>query len=698
VRRVKNASHPLATTDASQPSFRRHCERSEAIQKMPIGIGLAKTSSLPNLGALTFRHFLFSFSSRGFFMSFDPLEPIGADPVADHIAQLKEIFPEAFTEGRIDFDVLRQLLGAQVEEREEKFGLNWHGKRQARQLALTPSSGTLRPCLADSVDWDSTQNLMIEGDNLEVLKLLQKSYAGKVKLIYIDPPYNTSKDFVYPDNFTDSIKNYLELTGQVEGGKKISSNTDASGRFHTDWLNMMYPRLKLARSLLREDGVLAVSISDAEAHNLRSCLDEAFGKDNFIACVIWNSTKSVTNTALISVSHTHNFLYAKDKKYFVQNRRHFRLPEDGEGFANPDNDLRGLWKADPFQVGGERPNQRYPITNPVTGEVFRPNPGNSWKNEFKVFEELIAESRIVFGVTGEAGPQRKRFLSEAEDRGKVSKTLWDDIDTTTNATMALKELMGASVFSNPKPIALISRFIQLGTHDPSDAIVLDFFGGSGTTGQAVLAQNAIDGGKRKFIVVQLPQPISTEQPEEKIATNFCDSLGKPRTIAELTKERLRRAGAKIKSENPLFTGDVGFRVFKLDTSNIRAWNSAPSALETNLLSQAENLLPGRSEADLLFELLLKVGHDLCAPVAKRAIAGLQVHAVDTGRLFACLAEKITLKQVAPLSQGMIDWHEELGRPEESMIVFRDSAFVDDVVKTNMAESFKQAGLKNLRSL
>ncbi len=631
-------------------------------------------------------------------MSFDPLEPIGADPVADHIAQLKEIFPEAFTEGRIDFDVLRQLLGAQVEEREEKFGLNWHGKRQARQLALTPSSGTLRPCLADSVDWDSTQNLMIEGDNLEVLKLLQKSYAGKVKLIYIDPPYNTSKDFVYPDNFTDSIKNYLELTGQVEGGKKISSNTDASGRFHTDWLNMMYPRLKLARSLLREDGVLAVSISDAEAHNLRSCLDEAFGKDNFIACVIWNSTKSVTNTALISVSHTHNFLYAKDKKYFVQNRRHFRLPEDGEGFANPDNDLRGLWKADPFQVGGERPNQRYPITNPVTGEVFRPNPGNSWKNEFKVFEELIAESRIVFGVTGEAGPQRKRFLSEAEDRGKVSKTLWDDIDTTTNATMALKELMGASVFSNPKPIALISRFIQLGTHDPSDAIVLDFFGGSGTTGQAVLAQNAIDGGKRKFIVVQLPQPISTEQPEEKIATNFCDSLGKPRTIAELTKERLRRAGAKIKSENPLFTGDVGFRVFKLDTSNIRAWNSAPSALETNLLSQAENLLPGRSEADLLFELLLKVGHDLCAPVAKRAIAGLQVHAVDTGRLFACLAEKITLKQVAPLSQGMIDWHEELGRPEESMIVFRDSAFVDDVVKTNMAESFKQAGLKNLRSL
>ncbi len=385
----------------------------------------------------------------------DP-ETRSVDVTTENLEHLKTLFPEAFSEGKIDFEVLKQLLGGEVDEREEKYGLNWHGKRQARQLALMPSTGTLRPCPEESVDWDTTKNLMIEGDNLEVLKLLQKSYAGKVKLIYIDPPYNTGEDFVYSDNYWDNIQNYLELTGKTDDGKrKMSSNTEASGRFHTDWLNMMYPRLKLARSLLRDEGLIVISISDAEIQNIRQCCDEIFGEENLIGCVVWNSTKSVTNTALISVSHTYNLVYARNKTYYVENRSHFRLPEDGEGFSNLDNDPRGPWKADPFQVGGERPNQRYQITNPNTGDIYHPNPGCSWKNEFKVFQQLMEENRMVFGASGEAGPQRKRFLSEAKERGKVAKTLWDDIDTTTNATRLQKQLMGEIVFDNPKPVELI---------------------------------------------------------------------------------------------------------------------------------------------------------------------------------------------------------------------------------------------------
>ena len=302
----------------------------------------------------------------------DP-ETRSVDVTTENLEHLKTLFPEAFSEGKIDFEVLKQLLGGEVDEREEKYGLNWHGKRQARQLALMPSTGTLRPCPEESVDWDTTKNLMIEGDNLEVLKLLQKSYAGKVKLIYIDPPYNTGEDFVYSDNYWDNIQNYLELTGKTDDGKrKMSSNTEASGRFHTDWLNMMYPRLKLARSLLRDEGLIVISISDAEIQNIRQCCDEIFGEENLIGCVVWNSTKSVTNTALISVSHTYNLVYARNKTYYVENRSHFRLPEDGEGFSNLDNDPRGPWKADPFQVGGERPNQRYQITNQIQETYITP--------------------------------------------------------------------------------------------------------------------------------------------------------------------------------------------------------------------------------------------------------------------------------------------------------------------------------------
>lgn len=632
----------------------------------------------------------------------DP-ETKSLDLISDNIERLKALFPELVTEGpngaAVNVDVLKVLVGDRtVTDADEKYGLNWHGKRRARQLALTPSTGTLRPCPEDSVDWDTTQNLMIEGDNLEVLKLLQKSYAGKVKLIYIDPPYNTGKDFVYPDDFQDSIKNYLELTGQVEGGRKISSNTESSGRFHTDWLNMMYPRLKLAHALLRIDGLLFASISDAESHNLRNMLDELFGEENFIGNIVWNSTKSVTNTALISVSHTHTLVYARSKDYFIEHRAHFRLPEDGEGFANPDNDPRGPWKADPFQVGGERPNQLYPITNPKTGEVYRPNPGCSWKNEYAVFQRLMEDNRIVFGATGEAGPQRKRFLSEAEERGKVSKTLWDDIDTTTNATRALKDLIGDNVFDNPKPVDLITRCCQLGTHNAQDAIVLDFFAGSGTTGHAVMAQNATDGGNRRYILVQLPEPLDPKNKDQKIASDFCDKLGKRRSIAELTMERLRRAGKKIREENPMFAGDLGFRVFKLDSSNIRAWEPDRDNLKQTLLDHAEHLKEDRSEQDILYELLLKLGLDLCVPIEAKTIAGKTVHSIGGGVLLACLAKQITRDEVEPLAQGILEWHKELAPVGDATCIFRDSAFVDDVAKTNLAAILEQNGIANVRSL
>ena len=413
---------------------------------------------------------------------------------------------------------------------------------------------------------------------------------------------------------------------------------------------------------------------------------------------MWNSTKSVTNTALISVSHTYNLIYARDRDYFVENRMHFRIAEDGAGFTNSDNDPRGPWKADPFQVGGERPNQMYPITNPTTGEVYRPNPGNSWKNELKVYEQHLADNRIIFGASGEAGPQRKRFLSEAEERGRVAKTWWDDVDTTANATKSVKKLMGESIFNNPKPASLINRFVQLGIHDPSDAIILDFFAGSGTTSQGVIQQNLADGGQRRYILIQLPEPLDPENKDQKTAADFCGKLSKPRNIAELTKERLRRAGEKIRKENLMSAGDLGFRVFKLDTSNIRAWEPAPDDLEETLFAGIDHIKADRSEQDILYELLLKLGLDLCTPIETRDIAGKTVHSIGAGTLLACLDESIGRAEAEPLALGIAAWREQLAPAGDSTAVFRDSAFADDVAKTNLAAILEQHGLGNVRSL
>jgi adenine-specific DNA-methyltransferase len=607
------------------------------------------------------------------------------DVVAENVEQLKTIFPEAFTEGKVDFEVLKQLLGGVVEEREEKYGLNWHGKRRARQLALTPSTGTLRPCPEESVDWDTTRNLMIEGDNLEVLKLLQKPYSGKVKLIYIDPPYNTGKDFVYSDDFRDNIKNYLELTGQTDGeGRRVESNTEASGRFHTDWLNMMYPRIKLARNLLRDDGLFFATIDDHEIDNLRKVLNEVFGEENFIANAVWQKAYTSNMTAeFISNTHDHVMIYAKNSDTAALGRFD-RTDEQEAKFKNPDNDSRGPWKAENLSAGKFYSAGQFEIAGP-TGEKFLPPPGRFWRCNEKQYRSWLEDGRITFGRDNDGRPMLKKFLSEVE-QGLTPNTWWEHevFGTNKEASIELKALFdGEAVFDTPKPVRLLQRICAL-TDDP-EALVLDFFAGSGTTGHAVMQQNATDGGLRRFVLVQLPEVIK-------------EAKGVLRTIADVTKERLRRAGKKVKEDNPMFAGDLGFRVFKLASSNIRAWEPDRDDLPTTLMDSIEHLKTDRTEQDILFELLLKLGLDLTIPIEQKPIAGKAVHNIGAGTLLVCLAEKIVAAEVEPLAQGIVAWHKALAPVGETTVVFRDSAFANDMAKTNLTAILQQHGLENVRSL
>lgn len=614
-------------------------------------------------------------------------EAHSANLKAENIAKLKALFPELLSEGpngvAINQDVLKQLVGdATATDADEKYGLNWHGKRAARQLALTPSTGTLLPCPDESVDWDSTQNLMIEGDNLEVLKLLQKSYAGKVKLIYIDPPYNTGQDFVYPDNFQDNVKNYLEITGQIDSGLKVSTNNESSGRYHTDWLNMIYPRLILARSLLSADGAIFISIDDHEIHHLRSMVSEIFGEENFAATAIWEKADSPRNSARqFSEDHDYILIFSKDPEWTPD-----RLPRTEASnsiYSNPDNDPRGEWlPGDPY-ANKPYSKGKYTIAGP-TGRDFSPPPGRFWRISEEKLRALDADGRIWWGPKGDARPSIKRYLTEVADL--TPRTLWRKEDVGSNRTSKneLRSLFPESEsFDTPKPRRLIERVLQLATSSKSGDLILDFFAGSGTTGHATYSLNSEDEGNRRFILVQLPEPISS---------------GPFENIAEITKERLRRAGAKTKADNPMFSGDTGFRAFKLDTSNIRAWNPSPADLTADLLSHEDHLIEGRSESDILYELLLKLGLDLCVPIEQQQIAGKTVHSIGGGVLLACLAEQITRDQVEDLAQGIIAWHKAQAPASDSTCVFRDSAFADDIAKTNLAAILSQAGIKNVRSL
>jgi adenine-specific DNA-methyltransferase len=524
---------------------------------------------------------------------------------------------------------------------------------------------------------------MIEGDNLEVLKLLQKSYARKIKLIYIDPPYNTGRDFVYPDNFKDSIGNYLELTGQVEGGRKISSNTEASGRFHTDWLNMMYPRLKLARSLLKDDGLLCISIDDNELANLRLICDELFGGENFIGTFVWQKRVSPDNDEK-HVTATHDYVVCYMRHKDANRVKGFsRTAEQDDRYANPDSDPRGPWTSSDLTRREYREHDFYEITLP-SGRKVTPAAGRSWSVPPESYKDLVADNRIWYGPNGDAMPRTKRFLSEVADR--VVPVTWltrelsgDNQGGKRHLKNLFPEVM--DIFETPKPVELIRTLVQMFCED--DAIVLDFFSGSGTTGEAVSLVNSIENTNRRFILVQLPEKMS------RVGFN---------TIAELTKERLRRAAAKIKNNSPLFNGDVGFRVFKLDTSNLRPWSPDPANLEQSLFTQHDLILEGRLESDILYELLVKLGIDLCVQINQRVVYGKEIYSVGEGTLMACLATSITAVEVEVVAQGIIDWYRELLPAGNTTCVFRDSAFADDVVKSNLAAILMQNGIQNVRSL
>lgn len=646
-------------------------------------------------------------------------EAQSANLVADNIEKLKALFPELLTEtvvngqttAALNVDVLKALVGdATVTDSDEKYGLNWHGKRKARQIALTPSTGTLRPAKEESVDWGTTQNLMIEGDNLEVLKLLQKSYAGKVKLIYIDPPYNTGKDFVYPDNFQDNIKNYLELTGQTEGGAKISSNTEASGRFHTDWLNMMYPRLKLARTLLRQDGVIFVSIDEREIGNLRLMLNEVFGEENCVCEFIWQAKKGggSDNAGVVS-DHEYVVCYARNiacdplSRVMIEGEP---LTEQDE--VGPYRRGRELNKWGANSLRKDRPTMYFPIPGP-NGEDVYPirNDGKEgcWRwGKIKMLQATKAKD-IDFFARGDGTYIAYEKIRSTEARGKPHRTLLTDCGQTADGTKAIKQLFDdEKVFDFSKPPSLISKLIEFGapvtenSETDEEFIVLDFFAGSGTTGHATILQNAIDGSRRRYILVQLPEPLDSNNKEQEIAAAYCDKLQKPRNIAQLTKERLRRAGATIKAEHPIFHGDTGFRSFSLGTSNIRQWNPDSSNLSGALLSSIEHIEPDRTNEDLLYEVLLKLGLDLCIPIEQQQIASKIVHSIGGGALMTCLDAHIGVADAEGLALGMAQWREEQGTATETTAVFRDSAFENDVAKSNLAAILEQHGIKHVRSL
>ena len=599
----------------------------------------------------------------------DPIKHQSSHPLDERIEQLKRLFPEAVNEDGLDVDALVNLLGIR-EERRERYNFTWAGKQAAILSLGRRSQAALKPAADESLNWEHTGHLFIEGDNLEVMKLLYKSYFGRVKMIYIDPPYNTGKDFVYRDHYAEPLDNYLRLTGQMDDGGNIqTTKADKSGRWHSNWLSMMYPRLFLACQLLREDGVIFVSIDDNEVHNLRLLMNEIFGEENFVAQFSWHSTKSITNPALVSISHTYNLTFAKSLDRIKNNRSSFKLPAILDGFKNPDNDPRGPWKADPFEAGGERPNQMYPIKNPNTDEVFFPAKGNCWKNDLTKFKELLADNRIVFGISGQSRPQRKRFLSEAQQRGLTANTWWDDVGTTTTGTNELKEIFGQKIFPNPKPVGLIRRMLQLSTTaSDEDEIILDFFAGSATTAHAVLEQNREDGGNRRFIMVQLPEPMSHEAFDH---------------IADVGKERIRRVIKRMRSESHP-DEDLGFRVFRLDKSSMRQWQDLPSETSPDEYAKqmklfvTDPLLDGWTVSDVIAEVAVKeAGFSLTYRVERvQAVTEQKVcKVIDDEKeqhFYICLDDRISFDALKPLKLMSDD-----------LFVFRDRA-IDDTLVANLA--------------
>lgn len=610
------------------------------------------------------------------------------DIVADNISKLKELFPEVFTEGKVDFDALKEVLGGYIDGREERYSFTWNGKSKARMLAQTPSAGTLRPCKEESVDWDTTQNLFIEGDNLEVLKLLQKSYHKKVKMIYIDPPYNTGKDFVYKDNFKDNIKNYKEITGQVDGdGRSLSSNPETNGRYHTDWLNMMYPRLKLARNLLKDDGIIFISIDDNEYHNLKLMCDEVFGEERFVGSISWkNKYGAGAKTKGFIEVHEYILCYSKSELINISSK----LSEDQRGTYNKKDEkynTRGGYFTQPLMTTSmdDRKNLQYDIE--YDGDIIKPKKQWVWAKERLL--KAIEDNEVVIKkkVDGSYSVRYKVYLIDEQGNERKGKPL-SLLNGPFNqeGTKEVEELLGPNIFSFPKPTSLIEFFFGFEINDESDksGIYLDFFSGSCSSAQAVLHLNLQDNGSRRYIMVQLPELISASS--EAYKSGY-------KTIAEISKERIRRAAAKIKQENPDYQGDLGFKVLKLDSTNIKPWELDFDLTEQDLEDQISNIKHGREEEDVLYEVLLKYGLDLTLPITEHSVAGHKVFDIGMGALMICLSDDITLEVV----EGIAKLKDELN-PEIMRVVFKDAGFADDVVKTNAVQILKQAGIEDVRSL
>jgi len=603
-----------------------------------------------------------------------------ANLVAKNIEKLTALFPNCITETRneqgeiikgVDFDLLRQELSdVLVEGEQERYTLNWVGKKEAILAANAPIAKTLCPCREESVNFDTTENLFIEGDNLDALKLLQENYLGKVKMIYIDPPYNTGNDFIYNDDFAENTEEFLIRSNQIdEDGNRLIANTESNGRFHSDWLSMMYSRLRLARNLLGDDGVIFISIDDSEQANLKKVCDEIFGVDNFIANVVWERAYSPVNLKKhFSENHDYAICYAKNKDYVICNGLK-RNDEVNNRYSNPDNDPRGVWQSDNFSVGPAVESNIYEVITP-SGRTVLPPSGRSWLLNKNRFEEFLADNRIWFGENGGNVPRIKRFLSETKQT-MTPMTIWkyEDVGHSQSASQDLKRLFdGKALFDYPKPVNFIKRMLEL--YSNSNDLILDFFSGSGTTAHAVMQLNAEDNGKRKFICVQLPE--KTDEKSEAFKVGYS-------TIAEITKERIRRSGSQIlqnlDEDKPL---DVGFRVLKIDSSNMKDIYYQPEQYDKTMLDQmVSHIKEDRTAEDLLFQVMLDWGIELSLPIKRKTIDGSEVYFVAGNTLVACF-DKFTMNVV-----------DEIAKVKPLRVVSTELAIMHDQDKTNIKERFKQ---------
>lgn len=610
----------------------------------------------------------------------NPLSGETLDLTKENIEKLKELFPEVLTENQIDFEKLRLILGDEINDKPEKYSFSWNGKKDAIKLAQQPSTGTLRPIKEKSKNWNATENLYIEGDNLEVLKLLQKSYAGKVDVIYIDPPYNTGNDFVYQDDFQNNIENYLKLTNQLdEAGNKFTTNVESSGRFHTDWLNMMYPRMILAKNLLAEDGVIFISIDDSEVHNLRKMSDEIFGENNFITNIIWQKKFSRSNDAeYFSEMHDNILCYRKS----TFNKWSLNLLPRGEeipkGYSNPDNDERGPWTSVILSAKSGSDSMTYKITGP-TGKTFYPPSGRYWAISKETYKKLLADNRIWFGVKGDAAPRRKTFLSEVQD-GLRPNSIWfhKDVGHNQEGRQEVKKLFnGLGVFDSPKPVRLIETILQIASD--KESLVLDFFSGSSTTAHAVMKINQQDAGNRKYIMVQIPEPVNEKSEAYKNGYN---------KISEIGIERISHAGDKILNDNSNSRNDLdtGYKVFELDSSNIQKWTMDSENLEESLFSMENNFVEGRSHSDIVYEILLKLGLDLNTHFEESTVDESTVYDVAFGNVYIVLGNTINQEVANHIADKQKDYQNE-----NPSVVFNDNGFVSDNEKLNSIEILKNNG-------